>query len=158
MIEPNADNRTWLIVGYGNELAGDDAFGPAVAQSLIPEIKKLGIEARVIIRRILGPELVEDMRLSGGIILVDASTALPPGSLQVINLQSMTTPESATFSHHYQPQTLIQLAETLHGIKIPSWLIVAGARNFQLGTSLSEELSLMKAQAITHILHLVTVP
>src|ERR1043165_3956952 len=58
-----------LVIGYGNELRGDDAAGPEVARS-IAELQLPGVE--VLVRPILTPELADNVAQAATVIFVDA--------------------------------------------------------------------------------------
>jgi Ni,Fe-hydrogenase maturation factor len=68
-----------LIVGYGNSLRGDDGAGWHAATRLAADPRLTG--ARVLARHQLTPELAAEVASASLVVLVDATTDAPPGSV-----------------------------------------------------------------------------
>ncbi len=136
----------WLVIGFGNDLAGDDGFGIAVAE----QIKKraaydlaMQITIKVIATRILAPELLEDINIADAVIFIDASAALTDGLPKKIDLQKSISSElecgsSIFLSHRCNPLTLMQLSQTLYNHNPPAWLYAIGSCHFGLFENLSD--------------------
>ncbi|MBS2006259.1 MAG: hydrogenase maturation protease [Cyanobacteria bacterium SZAS TMP-1] len=142
-------DRNWLIIGFGNEISGDDAFGPAVIEELRRQLPQLSISVDLISTRLPGPELAEKIAASTGVIFVDAAADIEPGALLCLDLHTADEPAAAragrgrasAFSHYCQPQSLVGLAETLYEWRGPAFLLMAGSNNFEIGSSISRTLS-----------------
>ena len=67
----STDRAPILVIGYGNALRGDDAFGPYVAEKLLTMVDEL--QVRVLIRRCLTPELALDLATAPRAVFIDAS-------------------------------------------------------------------------------------
>jgi hydrogenase maturation protease len=121
-----------LIIGYGNELRGDDAVGPIVARAM-DNLKLPGVQ--VIIQHQLTPELVEPMSQARQVLFIDAS--VEPSSLLVM-VRPIKPADSATLmAHTGDPRSLIALALAVYGQVPPSWWITIPITNTHYGESLS---------------------
>lgn len=129
-----------LVVGYGNELRGDDGAGAAVARSI--EAAQLpGVTVRLMHQ--LTPELADVIVSFGRVLFVDA--AFPPGgALRVNRLRSTTSPavststsQAPTLGHVARPEELLRLAECLHGRVPEAWWIGVPTESFALGAAFS---------------------
>ena len=60
----------WLVIGYGNELRGDDGAGPSVGRAVaswhLPGVRTLAVHQ-------LTPELAEDLAQTKRVVFVDAA-------------------------------------------------------------------------------------
>jgi hydrogenase maturation protease len=129
---------TWLIVGFGNDICGDDRFGIVVADA----VAQANTPATIITKKILAPELIEDIKSAEGVVFIDASASLAPGQLKCFDLQSDSEHEgyissAIALSHHCSPKMLIQLNFVLNGTRPPAWLYVVGGADFNF----SEEMT-----------------
>ena len=121
-----------LIIGYGNELRGDDAAGPRVAASL----EGLGLAGgRVLIRHQLTPELAEPIAGARAAIFVDAAWNAESEEVMVKPLHP--GPRAGVSAHTADPRGLLALAEILYGRSPPAWLVTIPGRDFDLGKPLS---------------------
>lgn len=123
-----------LIIGYGNELRGDDAAGYRLALRLTDDPRLSGV--RVLVRRQLTPELALDISQAEQVILLDASTEVPAGDVAVRELRPRKD-ASPAWSHHLRPEALIGLAEQLYGASPPVHLVSVGVASLQLDQRLS---------------------
>ncbi|MBS1992421.1 MAG: hydrogenase maturation protease [Cyanobacteria bacterium SZAS LIN-3] len=161
-------DRNWLIIGFGNEISGDDAFGPAVIDELRRQLPQLSISADLISTRLPGPELAEKIAASTGVIFVDAAADIEPGALVYLDLHNAQPAavgagrgRASAFSHYCQPQSLVGLAETLYEWRGPAFLLMAGSDNFEIGSSISRTLSeqiLSAAEKILAVLRQAETP
>ncbi len=150
----------WLVIGFGNDLAGDDGFGIAVAE----QIKKraasdlaIQITTEVISTRILAPELLESISIADAVIFIDASAALNDGRPQEIDLQSLIGSEleygsSIFLSHHCNPLALMQLNHTLYNRNPPAWLYALGSCHFGLFENLSDTVAALVPEVAAQII------
>ncbi|MHB1305855.1 MAG: hydrogenase maturation protease [Limisphaerales bacterium] len=136
-----------LVIGYGNELRGDDAVGPRVAAA----IEELDLpQVRVRIVQQLTPELAELVSVSKSVVFVDAAIRPVPGEVHVETLRPV--PLHETLGHVSNPRMLLALAEAVFGRAAPSWLITVGALNTEVGDRLTPAV----AQAIPGAIEAVT--
>lgn len=125
------------IVGYGNDLRGDDGVGPQVATIFagrrLPGVRSLPLHQ-------LTPELAPMLASVKLAIFVDAypvdagSTAVQP-EVQVRSLAPL--PSGAMSGHTSDPQGLLMLAQLLYDRAPQAWLVAIPAVNFELGDRLS---------------------
>jgi hydrogenase maturation protease len=73
-----------VVIGYGNEVRGDDGVGPRVARVVagwqLPHVKALAVHQ-------LLPELVESFAEASAVVFVDASLGSGARSLRTVMLQ-----------------------------------------------------------------------
>jgi hydrogenase maturation protease len=125
------------IVGYGNDLRGDDGVGPQVATIFagrrLPGVRSLPLHQ-------LTPELAQMLATVELAIFVDAysvdvgSTSVLP-DIQVHSLAPLQS--GLASSHTSDPRVLLMLAQVLYGHAPQAWLVGVPAVNFSLGINLS---------------------
>lgn len=118
-----------IIIGYGNELRGDDALGSrvvAVIGGRFPNIEAIAVPQ-------LSPELAEPLAGADRAIFVDAAVATHGVSVSAIAPQIERTPSS----HFSEPAALLALAQSLFGHAPPAWLVSVPGTDFALGDKLS---------------------
>jgi hydrogenase maturation protease len=132
---PGAQRWPLLVIGYGNDLRGDDAVGQrvaaAVAQWWLPGV-------RTITAHQLTPELADSLAASAHAIFVDAQAAEGvPGPIQIQRLEpEAIQPASA---HSADPRTLLAFAQTIYGRCPQAWWITIPVARFDFGADLSPE-------------------
>lgn len=124
-----------LVVGYGNALRSDDGLGWHAASLLTDDPRLAG--AVVVQRHQLMPELALDVSSASLVVLVDASHALPAGTLTVTQV-GQASHAGTTWSHHLSPPNLVALAHELYGSAPEVFLVSAGADCFEVGDRLSD--------------------
>ncbi|MBI5388554.1 MAG: hydrogenase maturation protease [Verrucomicrobia bacterium] len=123
-----------LVIGYGNELRGDDAVGPQAARAVsdwnLPQVRALALAQ-------LTPELAEAISQARQVIFVDAAADAekPTATAQAIG----PSPETPALGHASDPRWLLALAKSLFGRCPPAWLVEIPARSFGFGQPLSVE-------------------
>lgn len=121
-----------LVIGYGNELRGDDGLGPlvvkAVAAANIPGV-------RVLTARLLLPEFAADLAQARLVVFVDASEAWSESGVEVRSLAAETATDWCT--HRADPRPLLGLTRTIYGQAPEAWWLTASGRNFDFGEGLS---------------------
>jgi len=149
---PDAARET-LIVGYGNELRGDDGVGPHVARAL--EAMAL-IGVRVLVRPQLTPDLAAEIAACDRVVFVDAGAvpaqARAGGDGDLVCLREVrpaATPNAS--AHAPTPEAVLALALALFGHQPAAWLVTIVARDFSFGTRLSAETQRGAAIAISQI-------
>ncbi len=139
-----------LVIGYGNELRGDDAAGPRVASA----VAALGFEnVRVLIRHQLTPELAEDVAQARAVILVDASVRASGGKVRIKTLRPSSHPSPQP--HVSDPHGLLRMAEAWFGQAPRAWLVTVPARNLDYGAPLSPKTRAGIAIAISETTELI---
>ncbi len=125
--------RKILIIGYGNELRGDDAAGARVASQVeswhLPEVE-------VVTKHQLTPELAEVISEAKAVIFVDASVEARGDQPRMEALEPAR--EVNLIEHCSEPGALLALAETIYERCPPAWCIHVPAQSFELGAPLSE--------------------
>jgi hydrogenase maturation protease len=119
-----------LVIGYGNELRGDDGAGPRVARAVqgwgLPGVRALALHQ-------LTPELAEDLAGARVAVFVDAAADADPAGPR-----RLSPGGGNALGHICDPGTLLALARGLFGRSPPAWLITVPARSFAPGEGLSE--------------------
>ena len=135
-----------LLLGYGNELRGDDGAGPRVAREVaswrLPEV-------RVLTPHQLTPELAEPLAGASLAIFVDASLEGHPGGLWIRSLRP--SPAAPTSSHGGDPGWLLALAARLFGHAPEAYLLAVPGVSFGLGEGLSRIAQLGVEEALRWI-------
>jgi hydrogenase maturation protease len=128
-----------LVIGYGNELRGDDGAGPAAARAVAgrPGIRAVDVHQ-------LTPELVEEMAEVERVIFVDADAS----GMGAVHSRRLTPRLDAAPGHALDPAGLLGLTEWLHGHAPPAWLVMVPGERFDLGAGLSPRTAAGVAQAV----------
>lgn len=108
--------RRPVVIGYGNDLRGDDAVGPSAAEAMAGDARFS--EVTVLSVRQLTPELADDVAAATMLVVVDAVVdGSEPGT---VNAESVDARIGGTsFTHHVSAGTILGLAELLHGYAPP---------------------------------------
>ncbi len=132
---PKATHCTFLIVGYGNPLRGDDGVGPQVAMAVsdwqVPSVKALSVTQ-------LLPELSVEMAAADYVIFVDAGSK---GEASTLRLEPIVTPPAGpppALNHVCGPAVLVALTQRLYGAHPQAWLLQIPTEHYDLGRALSE--------------------
>ena len=130
-----------LILGYGNTLRKDDGLGVYAARSLaslpLPE------DVEICTYQQLSPELSPILAQVDHAIFIDAaltSSAEKPGTIKTRTLQPRTS-QPGSITHHFDPETLLAMAETLYGHAPQATLFSVTAASFDLEEGLSPEVN-----------------
>lgn len=97
-----------VIIGYGNSLRGEDAFGVDV----IKELQNIELkETKLLSAHQLTPEMVLELQDADEIIFIDTChDEKNPYALAC----SLVEQSSLNLSHHISPKTIIQMLSTLY--------------------------------------------
>ncbi len=135
-----------LVIGYGNELRGDDGVGPKVAAA-VAAWKQAGV--RALICHQLTPELAHDIAAARAVIFVDAAL---PAVAPTVQVRAIAPADAAQLrAHTSDPPALLALAQTTFGRTPPAWTITVPAVNFDFGERLSPLAEQGMAAALEHI-------
>ena len=123
-----------LVIGYGNELRGDDALGPCIVREL--ERRALpGVRTWTLTQ--LTPELAADLAESHAAIFVDARFADEEDEVRVAAL--FPAGDRAWGTHFSDPAALLAMAQLLYGHAPPAWLVTVVGATFDPGSELSTQ-------------------
>jgi hydrogenase maturation protease len=122
-----------LIVGYGNPLRSDDAFGQHAAHRLSSRIDNSNVE--IIARHQLTPELAEVASHFELVIFIDAAADLSPGELRCE--RTSRSQQAPSFSHSLTPAALLACTAELYSKLPEAYCISVGGASFAEGESLS---------------------
>jgi hydrogenase maturation protease len=105
-----------IIVGYGNELRGEDAFGGDV----IKELEKKSLqESKLISTFLLTPELLLELFEADEIIFIDAAYS---EQNQYALASLLLTESESNLSYNLTPQSLMQMLKSLYDLT-PKYLV-----------------------------------
>jgi hydrogenase maturation protease len=131
-----------LILGYGNTLRKDDGLGVYAAQTLTS--LTLPADVQIYTYQQLSPELSPTLAQVDHAIFIDAALASSgeePGTIKTRTLQPRTTSQPGSITHHFDPETLLAMAETLYGHAPQATLFSVTAASFDLEEGLSPEVT-----------------
>jgi hydrogenase maturation protease len=137
MSRPDVAARV-LVIGYGNALRTDDGVGWHAARLLARDPRFADVV--VVAEHQLTPELAFDLSLASLVVLLDASTETPAGSVTV---RSIVAPGAAAgvppgaSSHHVDPELLLALARELYGRAPEAVVVSVGVTDMGLGDGLT---------------------
>jgi hydrogenase maturation protease len=134
-----------LVIGYGNELRGDDAVGPTVAAA-VEAMKLEGV--RVLVCQQLTPELAEPVSQAGAVVLVDAVVS---GDCIVQARELAPVDGNGILTHAGDPRSLLGLARSLYGRCPRSWWITIPIESTTLGERLSATAAQGAALALAEV-------
>lgn len=121
-----------LVIGYGNELRGDDGVGQRVARAVeewrVPNLQSLAVHQ-------LTPELAEELAVVDRVIFVDAYTEVIKPEVKVCRLEPANS--VAATGHTSDPEMLLAIAQALYNAAPQAWWIGIPAVNFELGNEFS---------------------
>ena len=123
---------TILVIGYGNDLRGDDAAGPRAAAQ-VDAWSLPGVEVRTLHQ--LTPELADPLAAADRAIFLDAHPARTGASVRVQHLHPAVP--TARLPHTCDPQGLLALARDAVGRWPEAWWITIPATDFAFGAPLS---------------------
>jgi Ni,Fe-hydrogenase maturation factor len=155
MSRPDGPARV-LVIGYGNALRTDDGVGWHAARLLAgdPRLADVGVVAE----HQLTPELAFDLSLASLVVLLDATTETPAGTVTVRSIaepggaaagrgagtgagprspgKAAGVPPGAS-SHHVDPELLLVLARQLYGRAPEAVVVSVGISEMGLGEGLT---------------------
>jgi hydrogenase maturation protease len=148
-----------LIIGYGNTLRKDDGLGIYAAETL--SSTALPVDVEILTRHQLSPELSATLSQVDYAIFIDATLGVDgeiPGTIKTRELRPRASLPSG-ITHHFDPGTLLAMAEALYNHAPPAKLFSVTAASFDLEEGLSPEVATALPILIEKIKkHLVTLP
>ncbi len=140
------------MVGYGNDLRGDDAAGPGVV-SAVAALALENVSTRVVHQ--LTPELAEEISRVRAVIFADA--AVDSTRVEVRALGADGSAASTFEAHRSDPQKLVALSQTLFGRRPPAWLVTVPAHQLEVGAPMSAATAAGVQTAVREIQDLIRV-
>ncbi|AFZ18825.1 hydrogenase maturation protease [Allocoleopsis franciscana] len=126
------DNKkiSYLIIGYGNTIRGDDGAGYQIAESIaqwnLDHVRSLAVHQ-------LTPDLAEAIAQAKTVIFVDAVA-----TLSEVKIEQLRPNYAASFTGHYaDPRSLLALTRALYKAIPTAYRILIPAVNFSFGETLS---------------------
>jgi hydrogenase maturation protease len=154
---PAADPaRALLVIGWGNELRGDDGAGRATAEA-VEAADWPGVAAQSV--RQLTPELAESCALARTVVFVDACGAQRGSGICVRPLApGPATGRPAALGHGGDPAGILAMADSLYGAAPEAWLVTIPGTSFGHGEPLSAGTREGVRQAVAWISNLQSQP
>jgi hydrogenase maturation protease len=123
-----------LIIGYGNPLRTDDAFGWHASRLLAEALTAQDV--KVITCHQLTPELAESLSQCQRAVFIDADAEGQPGEIHrcAVIPQADASP---AFTHTCSPSGLLSSAQRLYGHCPGAITITVTAQSFEFGESLT---------------------
>lgn len=122
-----------LVIGYGNLLRRDDAFGPCVAS----QFGQKNPEVQLLLVPFLGPELAEPVSAVELAIFVDARVGDALSGIRTERLD-LGASSSPWLGHLSDPRAILALASAVYGRVPRAYLVTAPLSDDGLGFGLSE--------------------
>lgn len=140
-----------LVIGYGNDLRGDDGIGTQIAQIVaswhLPEVRSLPLHQ-------LFPELAADLAGVDLAIFVDACRAVDRDAVELYPLKPLDTTKLE--SHFSDPIAILSLTQSIYEQCPQAWWVVVPGVNFALGDRLSVLARDGISQALIQIKNLIS--
>jgi hydrogenase maturation protease len=148
----NHSGPLWII-GYGNPQRRDDGLGPYVITALEERLEgRPGIETLALHQ--LVPELVEDLKNAGRVILIDAALeeTSPGWHWRNVEPELISWP---SLSHGVSPGVLLGLLRSFYEKNPETWLISIQGEEFDFGEGLSPKAQERARKVVEEILKFV---
>lgn len=142
------DDRSVLVIGYGNTLRRDDGVGVRAAELMAADPRFAGVEVRTAYQ--LTPELSLGLGTASLVVFVDADARGLPGAIDVRELSAgagaaadMSSPpgperaDQGASSHHVGADEVLALARELTGASPRAVAVGIGVADLELGEGLS---------------------
>ncbi|MBN8215245.1 MAG: hydrogenase maturation protease [Spirochaetes bacterium] len=127
-----------LILGYGNEMRGDDGVGPLVAQLLEKTLEGMPVGVRQ--AQMLLPEFIVDFSQVEKLVLVDATVNVAPGEWTrkpIVAVASADGSPLPSVGHFLSPESVLGSVRALFDREPETWLYTIGVAEMAIGFQLS---------------------
>ena len=128
------------IIGYGNPVRTDDAFGQVVVRQLADGLNDLPAVSCLACQQLL-PEQVTLAADADWLILIDVSAEVPVGGVRLRRVIGSPDRLAGNGTHRMNPDELVGLARSLGTRPAHCLLITAGGRSFDAGETLTPALA-----------------
>jgi hydrogenase maturation protease len=131
--------RRVLVIGFGNELRGDDGLGPVAAQHLQLIFSDGGVD--FLIEHQLYPEMAEIISHFEHVIFIDADIGENPGQIShsVLSPQ-LPSNNSSALSHDVNPAQLMLMSQQLYAGQATAEVYSVSAASFEFSEGLSAQI------------------
>ena len=150
---PDSPPAVGLLIGWGNELLGDDAAGRRVAQAVeaegVPGVDVIDIHQ-------LTPEVALHLTRADRAVFVDACPEVKDGAILVERIYPSEGAKHPGVGHTGRPEDLLAMTAELYGAQPEAWLIAVPARSFEASEPLSECAETGVRDAVTAAKRLLT--
>lgn len=137
-----------MVIGYGNEMRGDDGVGPFVA-ACIDAANLPGIVARTVHQ--LTPEMAAEIAETRRVIFVDARA-----DGEEVLVQRLETAERDEWcAHRTDPAALLALTQAVYGSVPEAWWVTTPGFCFEVGEGLSPRAQEAARKAVDHVCSLI---
>lgn len=125
-----------LVIGYGNELHGDDAAGPAVARCVNSWHHR---NIRAVSVQHLDPDLVADITRATAVVFVESRPTEPVGDGDAMHVRDLRAGELTNDADPCarDPVSLLVHVDRATGQCPPAWLLTIAGTHFGLGEAMS---------------------
>lgn len=139
-----------LVIGYGNDLRGDDGAGRLVAD--IVETWRLPYVRTVSVPQLV-PETAEEIAEARLVIFVDAYPARAGWPVHAMPIEPRET--CPTFGHQSDPSSMLRLSQLLYGHCPEAWMVGVPGVGFDCCEGLSETTEAAVYDAVGEVRKLV---
>ena len=137
-----------MVIGYGNEMRGDDGAGPFVAACIEAEnLPGVG----VLIVRQLTPEIAADLAETRCVVFVDARA----GGEEVLVQRLETAVRDEWCAHRADPAALLALTQAVYGCVPEAWWVTLPGFCFEVGEGLSPRAQAAAREAVDRVCSLI---
>lgn len=147
--------RTFLVIGWGNDLRSDDGAGRAVVRAVakmgLPNVQTLDVHQ-------LTPEVAERIKEVRAVVFVDACPIAECGGVYVQSFNARREDRwrpSSSVGHMGSPSDLLRLTRELYGVVPEAWLVAVPAESFAVGETLSAKTAAAVGQAVAAVEELI---
>jgi hydrogenase maturation protease len=141
--------RSALVIGYGNPLRGDDAFGWLAAHRLVELADRESIQVLAVHQ--LTPALAEPASKAERVIFIDASHRGEPGTWKCEEINSEVGLANS-LAHHFTPASLLGYASIIFNVSPRAQLIAFSAESFDCGEALNPRAEAALAEVSRYLL------
>jgi hydrogenase maturation protease len=141
--------RSALVVGYGNPLRGDDAFGWHTARRLAQLAHHDSIHVLAVHQ--LTPELAEPVSNAELVIFIDASHEGEPGIWKCEEIATEARLANS-LAHHFTPAILLAYAQTVFNVHPQALIITLGTESFDYCETLTPRAEAALPEVLQHVL------
>ncbi|MCX8026765.1 MAG: hydrogenase maturation protease [Thermodesulfovibrionales bacterium] len=124
------------VVGYGNDLRGDDGIGIVAVRKIREFIKDTNVDTYEYHQ--LSIEVLPLLCRYDKIIFIDCSTDIAHAEVRCYQIQPDNN-ITLTMTHHLMPEQILQLIETLYNKTPIVYVCKIGGRVFDFGCEISQE-------------------
>jgi hydrogenase maturation protease len=139
-----------LIIGYGNEVRGDDGVGLRVAEAL-EALTLPGVD--VVAAHQLTPDLAAPIAEASMVVFADALPSAEDAAVEVFEIRP--EPKSGFSLHTGGPSALLALARSVYGRAPKAWCVAIPAVKFDFGFTLTQTARRGVEEAVASIRRLV---